>query len=143
MKKKPTRTPQQHHTTTIKKVTTTTAAAAPAGGDGARLSSSSVSTTAAPPSPSSAAAPAAPPLVRVPASIHEVDNGKILGFGADLAEDHPGFHDAAYKRRRAAIADLARAHEMCAVCGWLVFCCLLGDRLLFFQGKQQLACRCV
>lgn len=25
----------------------------------------------------------------IPRSIKEVDNGKILGFGADLAEDHP------------------------------------------------------
>jgi hypothetical protein len=75
----------------------------------------------APPSPSAAAAaaapgqqqPAAPPeLIRVPKSIHEVDNGKILGFGADLAEDHPGFGDAAYTRRRTAIADLARRHNM-------------------------------
>lgn len=24
-----------------------------------------------------------------PLSIHDVDNGKLLGFGADLAEDHP------------------------------------------------------
>jgi hypothetical protein len=35
-----------------------------------------------------AAAPAAEP-VKVPRSIHDVDNGKILGFGADLSEDHP------------------------------------------------------
>ncbi|KAF8065886.1 DGAT1C [Scenedesmus sp. PABB004] len=49
---------------------------------------------------------------RVPASIADVDNGKILGFGADLAEDHPGFHDADYKRRRVAIADIARRHEV-------------------------------
>jgi hypothetical protein len=28
-------------------------------------------------------------VIRVPRSIHDVDNGKILGFGADLAEDHP------------------------------------------------------
>jgi hypothetical protein len=30
-----------------------------------------------------------PPPIRVPESIHDVDNGKILGFGADLSEDHP------------------------------------------------------
>lgn len=53
-----------------------------------------------------------PELIRVPSSIHEVDNGKILGFGAELADDHPGFGDEAYKRRRAAIADIARRHEM-------------------------------
>lgn len=28
-------------------------------------------------------------IIIVPKSIHDVDNGKILGFGADLAEDHP------------------------------------------------------
>lgn len=27
--------------------------------------------------------------IKIPTSLHEVDNGKILGFGADLAEDHP------------------------------------------------------
>lgn len=32
---------------------------------------------------------AAASIVAVPRSIHDVDNGKILGFGADLAEDHP------------------------------------------------------
>ena len=31
----------------------------------------------------------APPPIKVPKSIHDVDNGKILGFGADLSEDHP------------------------------------------------------
>ena len=37
------------------------------------------------------AAPAAPlpALGRVPKSLREIDNGKILGFGADLAQDHP------------------------------------------------------
>ncbi len=50
--------------------------------------------------------------VRVPASIRDVDNGKILGFGAELSEDHPGFADEAYKRRRQRIAQAARAHDM-------------------------------
>ena len=50
--------------------------------------------------------------VTPPASLREVDNGKILGFGADLAEDHPGFRDGAYKRRRMDIATLARSHEV-------------------------------
>lgn len=27
--------------------------------------------------------------VPVPRSLEEVDNGRILGFGADLSEDHP------------------------------------------------------
>lgn len=55
---------------------------------------------------------AAPPVTHVPHSIHEVDNGKILGFGADLAPDHPGFGDETYKKRRIAIADLAREHNI-------------------------------
>jgi phenylalanine-4-hydroxylase len=46
--------------------------------------------------------------------LEEVDNGKILGFGADLAEDHPGYRDQAYKDRRMAIANLARAHRVYA-----------------------------
>lgn len=31
--------------------------------------------------------------IKIPMSLHEVDNGKILGFGADLAEDHPVGHN--------------------------------------------------
>ena len=27
--------------------------------------------------------------IKIPKSIEDVDNGKILGFGADLSEDHP------------------------------------------------------
>lgn len=27
--------------------------------------------------------------LKLPHSLEEVDNGKILGFGADLSEDHP------------------------------------------------------
>ena len=27
--------------------------------------------------------------LRIPRCLAEIDNGKILGFGADLAEDHP------------------------------------------------------
>ncbi|KIZ03637.1 phenylalanine-4-hydroxylase [Monoraphidium neglectum] len=72
------------------------------------LTSSKAAVVAAVPAP----AAAVPGLIRVPSSIHEVDNGKILGFGADLAEDHPGFGDEAYKQRRAAIADIARRHEI-------------------------------
>ncbi|KAG2449024.1 hypothetical protein HYH02_005776 [Chlamydomonas schloesseri] len=45
-------------------------------------------------------------------SIYDVDNGQILGFGADLAEDHPGFHDPAYKRRRAWLAEMAKTHRI-------------------------------
>lgn len=37
-----------------------------------------------------AAATAPVPVIRkVPRSLSEIDNGKILGFGADLAKDHP------------------------------------------------------
>ena len=48
---------------------------------------------------------------RIPQSLEEVDNGQILGFGADLAEDHPGYRDQAYKDRRRDIGNLARAHR--------------------------------
>eukprot|EP00793_Prasinoderma_coloniale_P002678 PRCOL_00002160-RA len=46
----------------------------------------------------------------LPRSIHDIDNGAILGYGADLGEGHPGFHDEAYKQRRVAISKLAKAH---------------------------------
>mmetsp|Transcript_228 Transcript_228/g.361 ORF Transcript_228/g.361 Transcript_228/m.361 type:complete len:350 (+) Transcript_228:198-1247(+) len=53
-----------------------------------------------------------PSHIKVPRSIADVDNGKILGFGANLAEDHPGFHDTNYKQRRTLIAEMARMHEL-------------------------------
>lgn len=66
---------------------------------------------------SAAATPTSPspeqivPEIHLPTSIHEISNGdRILGFGADLAEDHPGFHDAEYKERRTYIAHLAKTH---------------------------------
>eukprot|EP00983_Pelagomonas_calceolata_P073184 1152037-Pelagomonas_calceolata.AAC.1 len=34
------------------------------------------------------------------------------GFGSDLADNHPGFHDDVYKRRRAWISNLARQHRI-------------------------------
>ncbi|CAL5221634.1 g3858 [Coccomyxa viridis] len=52
------------------------------------------------------------PERRVPQSLEEVDNGQIMGFGADLAEDHPGFRDQAYKDRRRDIGNVARAHRV-------------------------------
>ena len=52
------------------------------------------------------------PERRIPQSLEEVDNGQILGFGADLAEDHPGYGDQAYKDRRRDIGNLARAHKV-------------------------------
>ncbi|EFJ43480.1 hypothetical protein VOLCADRAFT_96350 [Volvox carteri f. nagariensis] len=35
---------------------------------------------------------------------------QILGFGADLADDHPGYHDEAYKVRRTMLAEAAKQH---------------------------------
>lgn len=78
-------------------------------------------TAAAPSSPSTSEvkAPAAAddaaqePLPPFPRSIEEISNGDhIMGFGADLAEDHPGFPDEEYKRRRTYIADLAKVHKI-------------------------------
>lgn len=60
----------------------------------------------------SSAPPAASAALPIPRSIAEVDNGKILGFGEDLGEDHPGFLDEEYKRRRMAIVGVARTHEI-------------------------------
>ncbi|KAL4458367.1 hypothetical protein ABPG75_013232 [Micractinium tetrahymenae] len=66
---------------------------------------------AAAPAPS-APAPSVAATRRVPRSIEEVDNGAILGFAAELSEDHPGFYDAAYKQRRVDICNLARGHRI-------------------------------
>lgn len=49
--------------------------------------------------------------VAIPQSIHDIDNGKILGFDANLEEGHPGYHDEDYKARRMWIANLARDIE--------------------------------
>jgi phenylalanine-4-hydroxylase len=72
---------------------------------------------------SAAAAPAAPApekvapkadawsSTRIPQSIHEISNGEnILGFGANLAADHPGYNDEEYKRRRMQIVEIAKQH---------------------------------
>jgi len=48
--------------------------------------------------------------MRIPKSIEDVDNGKILGFGAELGEEHPGFHDDLYKQRRMEIVKMASTH---------------------------------
>ncbi|GLJ38766.1 hypothetical protein SUGI_0790350 [Cryptomeria japonica] len=49
----------------------------------------------------------------IPRSIHDIPNGDhILGFGANLAKDHPGYHDEEYKRRRSSIADMAKKHKI-------------------------------
>jgi hypothetical protein len=50
--------------------------------------------------------------IRIPKSIHDINNCSILGYGGDLAEGHPGYHDAEYKRRRTAISDIARDHRV-------------------------------
>ncbi|CAI7785392.1 unnamed protein product [Closterium sp. NIES-53] len=56
---------------------------------------------------------ASEPAVRVPRGIEDISNGDhILGFGAELAPDHPGYHDEEYKRRRAHIADIAKLHQV-------------------------------
>jgi len=100
-------------------------------GAGARAPSQCPPTRARPaPSP---VAPTPPPPI--PTSLADVDAGNVLGYGAELAPDHPvregreeeggkasdgartaevssslqGFHDAAYKRRRAHLASLAAA----------------------------------
>ncbi|KAJ7531146.1 hypothetical protein O6H91_14G033900 [Diphasiastrum complanatum] len=50
---------------------------------------------------------------KIPRSIHDISNGDhILGFGAELAEDHPGYHDEEYKKRRSYIGDLAKLHKI-------------------------------
>lgn len=59
----------------------------------------------------SQSSPASAPK-KIPRSIHDVDNGSILGFGANLSEDHPGFHDENYKQRRIMIANQAKAHKI-------------------------------
>jgi Biopterin-dependent aromatic amino acid hydroxylase len=51
----------------------------------------------------------------IPNSIHEINNCSILGYGGDLAEGHPGYHDEEYKRRRTAISDIARDHRVCGL----------------------------
>lgn len=48
----------------------------------------------------------------LPKSLADVDNGKILGFGADLSEEHPGFLDDAYRKRRVEISRIASTHEI-------------------------------
>ncbi|KAK3246987.1 hypothetical protein CYMTET_43503 [Cymbomonas tetramitiformis] len=50
--------------------------------------------------------------IKIPRSIEEVDNGSLLGFGDDLAEDHPGYLDEEYKARRVMIGNLGRSHKV-------------------------------
>ena len=76
-----------------------------------RLTAEALARAGPAPSPAAPQAPAPAP-VRIPRSLGEVDNGKILGFGNDLTPDHPGFHDPAYKQRRVDICTVARSHEV-------------------------------
>jgi hypothetical protein len=62
------------------------ASAQPSADASSSSASSSSSSKATAPSSTSSSAPG---VIKIPRSIHEVDNGKILGFGADLSEDHP------------------------------------------------------
>jgi phenylalanine-4-hydroxylase len=48
----------------------------------------------------------------IPRSLHDVDNGQILGYGSELAEGHPGFGDVAYARRRVEMANSAKSHKI-------------------------------
>ncbi|KAF6264826.1 Biopterin-dependent aromatic amino acid hydroxylase-domain-containing protein [Scenedesmus sp. NREL 46B-D3] len=97
-----------HRLRSAPRVVAASAASAQPGVDGTSSTNSSSSTASTP----SRTISSAPSLIKIPRSIHEVDNGKILGFGADLSEDHPGFHDEAYKQRRVMIANIARQHEV-------------------------------
>lgn len=49
-----------------------------------------------------------------PSSILDIDNGNILGFGGDLAPDHPGFGDTEYCDRRIELSKAAKQHVPCA-----------------------------
>eukprot|EP00850_Spirogloea_muscicola_P012098 SM000077S21572 [mRNA] locus=s77:243545:245756:- [translate_table: standard] len=83
----------------------------------ARPVSVSAAGTQAPASeaPASEMAPTVPDEeeIVIPRRIEDISNGEhIMGFGANLAEDHPGYHDEDYKKRRTFIADLAKSHVM-------------------------------
>lgn len=56
------------------------------------------------------AAPTAPPAL--PRSIHDVPNGNLLGFSAELGPEHPGYSDEEYKRRRVETCAAAAVHRM-------------------------------
>ncbi|KAL4535462.1 hypothetical protein Ndes2526B_g06356 [Nannochloris sp. 'desiccata'] len=49
---------------------------------------------------------------KIPRSLQEVDNGQILGFGAELAQGHPGFGDPLYTSRRVQMSNLAKSHKV-------------------------------
>jgi len=48
----------------------------------------------------------------IPRSLKDVDNGKILGFSADLSPHHPGYNDTTYKHRRISITKTAATHQI-------------------------------
>eukprot|EP00892_Ulva_mutabilis_P006930 jgi/Ulvmu1/4609/UM002_0338.1 len=47
-----------------------------------------------------------------PLSIHDINNGNILGFGGDLAPDHPGYGDEKYCQRRVDLSKAAKQHVL-------------------------------
>ncbi len=49
---------------------------------------------------------------KIPRSLADVDNGQILGFGAELAEGHPGYYDLLYKQRRVQMSNSAKSHSV-------------------------------
>jgi hypothetical protein len=87
-------------------------------------------TSPPPPRPAQQAAQQPAPL-HIPRSLAEVDNGKVLGFGADLAEDHPGYADAAYKQVRPAVGAACAAR----VCGGLWACTACVSTALIGSGS--------
>lgn len=52
-----------------------------------------------------------PSVIKAPRNVSEIEASNILGFDANLSKDHPGFEDAAFKRRRWEIACLARSFK--------------------------------
>ena len=48
----------------------------------------------------------------VPRTIADVNVKNLLGYASDLGEDHPGFHDKEYKRRRMEIVQMALDHRL-------------------------------
>ena len=54
-----------------------------------------------------ATATAHPLVPPPPRQVSEIDKSRILGYGPELDDSHPGFGDADFKRRRVAIAHLA------------------------------------
>jgi hypothetical protein len=73
----------------LRRAVTVVAASAQPGVDASSSSTSTSSSSSTATVPSNKFSSSAPSIIKIPSSIHEVDNGKILGFGAELSEDHP------------------------------------------------------